>query len=339
MDKAQIEGILVSILDQHKKGSPTELIEWSKPLNLPEPLTIQNIYPALDSLKQKDIIIRSGAIWILKDLSGGKFYDWEGNFRKLCHLYEKGINPLLIGPPGCGKTISILLMAEKYNQNIHSLNLSLRCREQHLLGRLDLQDGNINWKKGPLPLSMEEGSILMLDEINQSEPDVLIRLNECLDDRRELNYEGLTIHAKPSWFFTASINPLDCPGAKELPQQILSRFSARLVYNYPPAFTELKIVERKLTLESQHRDDLLKVLKLFENIRSTDEYPYRPTTRESITAAHLLNSGYSLTETIDLTLINAMRQWGTFHMDNLKTLAHSLGCYEEQKVKADDITI
>ena len=50
---------------------------------------------------------------------------------------------------------------------------------------------------------MTEGNILYLDELNAAEPDVLLRLDEALDDRRQIvlkESEGQTIIAKEDWF-------------------------------------------------------------------------------------------------------------------------------------------
>ena len=49
-----------------------------------------------------------------------------------------------------------------------------------------MTDGNIGFDEGILVKSMKEGNILYLDEINAAEADVLLRLDEALDDRRQL---------------------------------------------------------------------------------------------------------------------------------------------------------
>ena len=78
---------------------------------------------------------------------------------------------------------------------------------------------------------MKEVNILYLDEINAAEADVLLRLDEALDDRRQIvlkESDGRIVKAKDSWFVIATINPLTHVGTKELPPQLLSRFPVRI---------------------------------------------------------------------------------------------------------------
>jgi nitric oxide reductase NorQ protein len=89
---------------------------------------------------------------------------------------------------------------------------------------------------------MRNGTILYLDELNAAEADVLLRLDEALDDRRQVvlkESEGQTITASKGWTVIATINPLSHVGTKELPPQVLSRFPVRLRLEYPPEEVEV----------------------------------------------------------------------------------------------------
>nr|AIE94406.1 ATPase (norQ) [uncultured marine thaumarchaeote AD1000_45_G09] len=108
-------------------------------------------------------------------------------------------------------------------------------------------DGNIGFGEGILVKSMKEGNILYLDEINAAEADVLLRLDEALDDRRQIvlkESDGQVIKAKDSWFVIATINPLTHVGTKELPPQLLSRFPVRIRLDYPPEDIEYQIIKK-----------------------------------------------------------------------------------------------
>ena len=107
------------------------------------------------------------------------------------------------------------------------MNFSLRTRESHLVGAKTLSGGSVGFDEGLLVRSMRGGGMLYLDEVNAAEADVLLRLDEALDDRRQLvlkEADGRTVRAAPGWFVVASINPLTHAGTKELPPQLLSRF-------------------------------------------------------------------------------------------------------------------
>ncbi|MDX1371362.1 MAG: AAA family ATPase, partial [Nitrososphaeraceae archaeon] len=156
-----------------------------------------------------------------------KYLDWNGSIDILSRANKIKLFTLIIGPKGTGKTSLVRKFAEDVNKNIFSVNFSLRTRESHLIGTKTIENGDIKFIEGILIKSMREGGILYLDELNAAEPDMLLRLDEALDERRQLilkEAEGQTIHAHNEWFVIATINPLSHVGTKELPPQLLSRF-------------------------------------------------------------------------------------------------------------------
>ncbi len=160
-----------------------------------------------------------------------EYLDWNNAFEILEKAHEQGIFVLVIGPKGTGKTTLVREFAEKQSMKLESINFSLRTRESHLIGSKSLSEGNIEFDEGVLVKSMREGNMLYLDEINAAEADVLLRLDEALDDRRQVVLKesgGEIVTANKSWFVIATINPLNHVGTKELPPQLLSRFPIRL---------------------------------------------------------------------------------------------------------------
>jgi len=115
-----------------------------------------------------------------------EYLDWNNAFEVLEKAHEQGIFVLVIGPKGTGKTTLVREFAEKQSMKLESINFSLRTRESHLIGSKSLSEGNIEFDEGVLVKSMREGNMLYLDEINAAEADVLLRLDEALDDRRQV---------------------------------------------------------------------------------------------------------------------------------------------------------
>ena len=304
----------------NKTITPEEL---SKELNEDMPTT----YKILQELRRDEQVIKKGSNWILIDIKD-QYLDWDGNLRRMRKLYNLKVPTLLIGDKGTGKSRCTDELSKLVNSDMETVNLSLRCRESHILGRLDVQEINgvqaVTWNKGPLPRTMINGSILYLDELSAGEPDVLLRLDESLDDRRQLTYENECIKAHENWWCTASINPLSTPGTKELPPQLISRFTTRLNFEYPPQDIEYKIINTHCNIKP-YRDEMYDILTLFKKMRDTNELPYSPSIRESIVAGKLLCSDESVEETIELTILNAMYHWDKQLYKTARELARSLG--------------
>ena len=114
------------------------------------------------------------------------YLDWNNSIEILNKAYESGLFVLIIGPKGTGKTSLVRDFAKIRICNLESINFSLRTRESHLIGTKTLNEGTVSFDEGLLIKSMREGDMLYLDEINSAEADVLLRLDEALDDRRQI---------------------------------------------------------------------------------------------------------------------------------------------------------
>ena len=261
-------------------------------------------------------------------MAQAKYLDWNNSFEKLETAYNAGLFVLVIGPKGTGKTTLVREFAQKKNIPLDSINFSLRTRESHLVGTKTLENGTVGFDEGILIKSMREGNILYLDEINSAEADVLLRLDEALDDRRQIvlkESSGETVNAKQGWFVIATINPLTHVGTKELPPQILSRFPVRIKMEYPPEDIELKIVKEYCgkALDS----DLMQGIKLANTLRqaaAVEELYYAPSLRETISYGKLLEDGVKSKEAADVVFGNVYAQWGNVEYQKVSDIISSM---------------
>jgi len=256
------------------------------------------------------------------------YLDWNNAFEIIDSAFEKGLFVIIIGPKGTGKTTLVREYAMRKSKNLQSINFSLRTRESHLVGTKNLIDGNIGFDEGILVKSMKEGNILYLDEINAAEADVLLRLDEALDDRRQLILKesgGETIKAKDSWFVVSTINPLTHVGTKELPPQILSRFPVRVRLDYPPEDIEYQIIKRHV--KNPNEADVLQGIKLANVLRqasAVEELYYSPSIRETIAFAKLIEGGVSTKQAAKTVFGNVYSQWGNVEFQKVNDIITSM---------------
>ena len=257
-----------------------------------------------------------------------QYLDWNNSTQILNKAYEAGLFVLIIGPKGTGKTSLVRDFAKSNNVNLQSMNFSLRTRESHLVGSKTLTDGTVTFDEGILIKSMREGNMLYLDEINAAEADVLLRLDEALDDRRQIVLKestGELIKAKENWFVIATINPLTHSGTKELPPQILSRFPVRIRLEYPPEDIELEIVKKYVS--GEHESEIIQAIKLTNTLRqaaAVEELFYSPSLRETIAFGKLLDKGMAAKEAAKFVFGNVYTQWGNIEYQKVSDIITSM---------------
>ncbi len=261
-------------------------------------------------------------------MSESTYLDWNNSIQTINKACDSGLFVIIIGPKGTGKTSLVRDFARIKGQKLESVNFSLRTRESHLVGTKTLDDGTVSFNEGILTKSMREGSMLYLDEINSAEADVLLRLDEALDDRRQISLKestGEVVKAKENWFVIATINPLTHSGTKELPPQILSRFPVRISLEYPPEDIELTIVKKYVS--GNHESELVQGIKLANILRqaaAVEELFYSPSLRETIAFGKLLDKETSAKEAATIVFGNVYTQWGNIEHQKVSDIITSM---------------
>lgn len=236
-------------------------------------------------------------------------------------IFDLGLNVLIIGDKGCGKTDMVIRMCEKHKRQL------FLCASPTL--RTDVTgfvDANSRLIKTPVTEAMETDGILLFDELDRSEPEALMPLNSLLaNDVFTIPGKGL-IRAHPGLGIVATANTnglgaTDAYGtANKLDSSTLDRFFVvKMDYEYAITLgmirkAGLKENEAKLMADfiTEYRDACKKSGEDFLN--------YMPTYRATRIFATMYAAKEPIFKIIEGTLIR-----GAVKKDDLATILSHIG--------------
>ena len=139
---------------------------------------------------------------------------------------------LLEGSPGVGKTTLIAALAQAIGMPLTRINLSDQTELMDLFGS-DIpiegaEAGKFAWCDAPFLRAMQNGSWVLLDEMNLASQSVLEGLNACLDHRGQVYIAELdrTFQRHPDFVVFAAQNPHHQGGGRKgLPSSFVNRFT------------------------------------------------------------------------------------------------------------------
>ncbi|PAV80645.1 hypothetical protein WR25_15997 [Diploscapter pachys] len=197
--------------------------------------------------------------------------------------------PILVeGPPGCGKSSSVMALAALTGHPITRLNLSEQTDLCDLFGSdvpVMLEDGSISfrWMDGPVLRAIKAGEWVLLDEMNLASQSILEGLNACFDHRRllyiaELN-RSFEIPEDSECRFFACQNPRAQGGNRRaLPKSFINRFVNIHVDNYTAHDMQM-IITRQLAgfgreMSEDWRQKLVKLADELSNHRENTRWQF-----------------------------------------------------------------
>ena len=177
----------------------------------------------------------------------------------IAHGVRLGLNIMLVGPTGCGKTSLPTNLAGYLGRPLVRLNMNGETRVSHIIGqqRPTAQDGvlTLTFSLGAFAQAMKGGYWVVLDEIEAALPSVLFVLQPVLEEgNRTLHVPdtGEVIEAHPEFAIFATGNTLGYraamrsrhAGTNVLNSALIDRFGMVIDCHYPSRgeeFERLKI--------------------------------------------------------------------------------------------------
>jgi len=172
----------------------------------------------------------------------------------------EGVNVLIYGPTGPGKTTSVEAWAAERNLRMASISGNASMEPSQMTGKFVSDgEGAFMWIDGPVTDVVRNGGVLLLDEVNFINPKIYTNLYSLTDGRRNitlLDHHGETIEAHKDLTIFATMNP-DYIGTTPLNFAFRNRFDIQIPWDYDDAVEEklvtckaLRILMKQLRVEA-----------------------------------------------------------------------------------------
>ena len=182
-----------------------------------------------------------------------------GNFKHIKNILKsQTFYPVFItGLSGNGKTFMVEQACAQTGRKMIRFNFTIETDEDDLIGGFRLIDGDTKFFKGPVIKAMEQGAVLLLDEIDLANPAKIMALQSILEGKGYfIKKTGEHITPAPGFTVIATANTKGKGsddgrfiGTNILNEAFLERFPITCEQSYPSASIERKILQRAADAE------------------------------------------------------------------------------------------
>lgn len=214
-----------------------------------------------------------------------------------------GLNVVLTGPTGCGKTSVVRALASHLNRPFVRFNMNGETRVSHLVGmnKPATEEGALTLKfsAGAMVEAMREGYWVLLDEIDAALPQVLMVLQPVLEEDLRTLYvpeTGEPVRAHDDFRLFATGNTIGYrstarmrhAGTNPLNDAFVDRFGMVIDVDYPPRAQEIARV--KVNCPGVDETFIDGICRVAEELRTDEKFKSDFSTRRCVQWARLYHA-------------------------------------------------
>lgn len=218
------------------------------------------------------------------------FYDY------LLECVKAGLNVLLVGPAGCGKTEACAQVAKDLGVEFYT-NSSVM-EDYTITGTIDLQ-GRFKESQFYKAFTNPKGAVYLLDELDGSDPNALLSMNQAVANKRMTFADNEVHEAEEGFRLVASANTFgngadsQYVGRFQQDKAVMNRYHVIIPVDYDSR------VEEKLTSDVQ----MLQFVRAFRNSINKNRLEYivsyrQITTLEKLRKVECVNLAKKLETTV-----------------------------------------
>jgi len=227
-----------------------------------------------------------------------------------------GLNYLIEGDKGLGKTQLVHNLAHKHGTPIITLNCSDGTKIGDLIGRPQINEYGSYFQLGVLPTAIEvanksknKRAVLYMDEFNALQHEIQKATNSVTDGRRSISANGriYRLNDGVKLAVVATMNPATYSGVNTLTEDARSRFIGS-VWEYPSNDSLKEIVNWVGIPEESVVEPMLQLVQNIHNLRINADVDYSLSPRDIVqfTDCYRMWTDSTLGKPLERSLRNAV---------------------------------